>query len=322
MKLEEVKRIFEEKAIGGFRLLLFGLGKSHDNADIFPVEVNSDLQNAFLFLLEHPAPKEQLQDGGFLWLDKTLDKEGDEMPECEFAENHFHMLLNADTHYQTPRRAVQHIKNCPKCRKRLEQYHDILLEPNNLDERQAFRIRETINRLVQHFSFVGKKVDCKTARKFLPQLADNELPILIPTPISVHVEQCPQCERGLEMIRQLRLDSQQLGEIAQLYSETDNYKQLRGSVDQLQFEGITEEKLKELRKILCCVTEYKESGIVTHYQFCRDAAGNKQARDKGHLYDNWPVIIRVFEHGKPKFRPKPIFKLKRKTGCFKGGGAI
>ena len=67
MKLEEVKKIFEEKAIAGFRILLFGLGKLCNNKDLFPVEINSNLQNAFLSLLEHPAPKEELEAEGFLW---------------------------------------------------------------------------------------------------------------------------------------------------------------------------------------------------------------------------------------------------------------
>ena len=129
---------------GCFRILLFGLGKSRNNGDIFPVEINSDLQNAFLSLLEHPAPKEELEAESFLWPDEILgkneNKEGDEMSECEFAENHFDMLIRAETHYQTPRRAVRHIKNCPKCKKRLEQYHDIVLEPNKLDEKRAIRI--------------------------------------------------------------------------------------------------------------------------------------------------------------------------------------
>ncbi|MFC1677763.1 hypothetical protein ACFL3G_11970 [Planctomycetota bacterium] len=180
MKLEEVKKIFEEKAIAGFRILLFGLGKSRNNKDIFPAEINSNLQDAFLSLLEHPAPKEELEAEGFLWPDEILgrndSKNEDEMSECEFAENHFDMLVHADTHYQTPRRVVQHIKNCPKCKKRLEQYHDIILEPNKLDEKQAYRINETTARLVQHFSFVDEKVDCQAAKRFLPQLADTELP--------------------------------------------------------------------------------------------------------------------------------------------------
>ena len=202
MKLEEVKKIFEEKAIAGFRILLFGLGKSRNNGDLFPVEINSDLQNAFLRLLEHPAPAEELQLEGFLWPDEILGKNEhkaeDEMSECEFAESHFYTLLNADTHYQTPCRAVQHIKNCSKCKKRLDQYHDILLEPNNLDERQACRINETTARLVQHFSFLDTKVDCQTARRFLPQLADTELPILIPTPISVHAVLSKDCKASLK----------------------------------------------------------------------------------------------------------------------------
>lgn len=308
MKLEEVKKIFEEKAIAGFRILLFGLGKSRNNKDLFPVEVNCDLQNAFLSLLEHPAPKEELQPDGFLWSDEILggkeNKDEDEMSECEFAENHFDMLVHADTHYQTPRRAVRHIKNCPKCKKRLEQYHDIILEPNKLDEKQAYRINETTTRLVQHFSFVDKKVDCQTARRFLPQLADSELPILIPTPISVHAEQCPQCERALEMIRQLKLNSRQLGELTEVYSATTDYEQLKELAGQLQFDDITPENLKEVRKALYCITEYKESGITTLYELGETPEKLKAARTKdlyaewctdynANMYEDWPLKVDV-----------------------------
>ncbi len=308
MKLEEVKQIFEGKAIAGFRILLFDLGKSCDNGDIFPVEINSDLQNAFLRLLEHPAPAEELQPKGFLWPDEILgkneNKDEDEMSECEFAESHFYTLLNVDTHYQTPRRAVRHIKNCPKCKKRLEQYHDILLEPNKLDERQAFRIRETTARLVQYFSFLDKKVDCQTARRFLPQLADTELPILIPTPISVHAEQCPQCERTLEMIRQLKLNSRQLGELTEVYSATTDYERLKELAGQLQFDGIMGEDLKELRKALYCITEYKESGTTTLYELGETPEKLKAAKTRdlyaewctdynASMYEEWPLKVEV-----------------------------
>ena len=308
MKLEEVKQIFEQKAIAGFRILLFGLGKSRDNGDLFPVEINSNLQNAFLSLLEHPAPKEELQPEGFLWPDEILgrndSKDENGMSECEFAEKHFDMLVHADRHYQTPRRVVRHIKNCPKCKKRLEQYHDIVLEPNKLDERQAFRINETTARLVQHFSFLDKKVDCQTTRRFLPQLADTELPILIPTPISVHAEQCPQCERALEMIRQLNLNSQQLGELTEVYSATTDYGRLKELAGQLQLDDITADELKEVRRVLYCIIEYKESGITTLYELGETPEKLKAAKTRdlyaewctdynANMYEGWPLKVDV-----------------------------
>ena len=297
MKLEEVRQIFEAKAIAGFRILLFDLGRSCNNGDIFPVEINSDLQNAFLRLLEHPAPAEELHPQGFLWPDEILgkneSKEEDEMSECEFAESQFYTLLNVDTHYQTPRRAVRHIKNCPKCKKRFEQYHDILLEPNKLDERQAYRIREITARLVQHFSFLDKKVDCQTTRRFLPQLADTELPILIPTPISVHAEQCPQCERNLSIIRHLELNSKQLAGLSQAYSET-NTDRLKKLVDEIHFENIPPEKLKHIRETLYSISEDKESGVTTLYEVGETPKKLKAAKSRdlyAELCENYNAYI-------------------------------
>ena len=171
MKLEEVKQLYEKKGIFFFKMVQFHLGKLHNDEDIFPTESNHIFQSHFLYLLEQPIPVEEVDRPGYLWPIEIPSESKD--PECQFAEDHFLMLVSAETHHQTPRRATRHIKNCPDCKKRFNQYHDIVLEPNKLNEEQTHCVKQVITRLVQHFSFLDRKVDCQTTKQYRSKSIDQ-----------------------------------------------------------------------------------------------------------------------------------------------------
>ena len=88
------------------------------------------------------------------------------------------------------------------------------------------------------------------------------------------------------MIRQLNLNSRQLGELTDVYSATTDYGRLKELADQLQFDGITAEELKEVRKVLYCITEYRESGITTLYELGETPEKLKAARARD-IYAEW-----------------------------------
>ena len=44
------------------------------------------------------------------------------------------------------------------------------------------------------------------------------LKVRIPTPITVHVDQCPQCAKDLHVLRELALDEEQLDRLSWLYA--------------------------------------------------------------------------------------------------------
>ena len=67
-----------------------------------------------------------------------------------------------------------------------------------------------------------------------------------------------------------------------------------------------------MHDVIYGIIDRTKSGVVIHYKFNQTAAEEKQARDKAHLYDERPITVQVFEHGKSKPQPKSIPKLKRK----------
>ena len=70
-----------------------------------------------------------------------------------------------------------------------------------------------------HFDFVGKLVDCQTVKAFLPLRADPRLRITIPTPITVHLDECEQCRKDYSALHALNLTSEALAKLAGLLTK-------------------------------------------------------------------------------------------------------
>lgn len=70
-----------------------------------------------------------------------------------------------------------------------------------------------------NFAYTDSIVDCDTAKRFLPILADQDLSINIPTPITVHLEHCPECQKDLKTLVNFDLRKDQLYVLSQIFTE-------------------------------------------------------------------------------------------------------
>ncbi|MFZ0034453.1 MAG: hypothetical protein WAK60_05640, partial [Sedimentisphaerales bacterium] len=70
-----------------------------------------------------------------------------------------------------------------------------------------------------HLAYIGKPVTCETVKPFLPGLLDAALKIRIPTPITIHIDNCRECSEDLETIRRLNLSRKQLRRLSQLFAD-------------------------------------------------------------------------------------------------------
>jgi len=108
-----------------------------------------------------------------------------------------------------------------------------------------------------HFAYIGRPVTRKTVRPFLPSLLDPALEIRIPTPITTHLDSCPQCSEDLEAIRGLNLTRKQLRRLSQLFAEQtaeDNVScsQARAAILAVAIMALRETSAEVLKHLCAC----------------------------------------------------------------------
>jgi hypothetical protein len=79
--------------------------------------------------------------------------------------------------------------------------------------------RDIIDILNSHFQCVGESVTCSRAKPLLPSMLLSTPCVRIPTPITVHVDHCPQCAGDLRLLGELDLEDGQWERLARLYRE-------------------------------------------------------------------------------------------------------
>jgi hypothetical protein len=79
---------------------------------------------------------------------------------------------------------------------------------------------EIIDRLNRHFHSLDEPVTCSRIKPFLPDLVLTREKIRIPTPITVHVDHCPDCASDLQELSGLGLRPEQFARLEGLYQES------------------------------------------------------------------------------------------------------
>jgi hypothetical protein len=129
-----------------------------------------------------------------------------------------------------------------------------------------------------HFALIDKPVTCRTIRPFLPILAIEKYAICIPTPVTVHIEHCPQCERDMQTIQNMALQPVQLGELANKFTGDD-----------YEISDLSEPIRNEVETIF----HQDDSGIVTIFKTReRSEAEPKEVLEQS-TYTDWPVDVEV-----------------------------
>jgi hypothetical protein len=77
--------------------------------------------------------------------------------------------------------------------------------------------RDIIDTLSEHFRCLNEQVTCSRVKPFLPSLLLPAVQVRIPTPITVHLDHCPECAEDLEALRDLGLSPAQLERLERLY---------------------------------------------------------------------------------------------------------
>jgi hypothetical protein len=149
----------------------------------------------------------------------------------------------------------------------------LLQNINEKSEDQESRRNSAITTLLKlHFSYVNEPVTCSTVKPFLASLADPALHILIPTPITKHLDECRSCREDLLTLQDFHLTHKQLCRLGQLLADkptedTMNCSQARQAIPavaSMMFRKTNAEVLKHLSTCPGCREElfrYRE-GLV------------------------------------------------------------
>ncbi|MFA5239094.1 MAG: hypothetical protein WC476_05210 [Phycisphaerae bacterium] len=138
---------------------------------------------------------------------------------CREAELYYYDFLCNESCEFIPEPIVTHIEQCQYC---LEQINQLETELSQADspESERGRINSTVITMLKlHLACIGKPVTCETVKPFLPSLLNPALEIRIPTPITVHLDNCRKCSEDLETIRRLNLNRKQLHLLSQLFAD-------------------------------------------------------------------------------------------------------
>jgi hypothetical protein len=139
---------------------------------------------------------------------------------CEQAKAYYYQYLSGDTKESIPTQTLGHIDRCSSCQADVKRLKVMLAEGEEHAVESSKEANATIATYLRfHFVYLRAFVDCKTLKLFLPSLAIPALEVSVPTPITVHLDNCQQCVNDLQTIRQLKLTGKQHGRLGQLFAE-------------------------------------------------------------------------------------------------------
>lgn len=174
--------------------------------------------------------------------------------QCRQIEPYYYDFLQTESHDLVPQFVVDHIGCCQNCQEQVNRLREILLELNSPDSEHRLDKSDIATILKLNFGFIGTEVTCKVVRPFLPGLLVPALAIRIPTPITVHLDNCQQCVEDLKTIRSLNLERKHLYRLSQLFAESpragikmcEEARSAVSSVVAMIFSEIDSETLKHL----------------------------------------------------------------------------
>jgi hypothetical protein len=141
-------------------------------------------------------------------------RDGKDKRPCREAEVYYYDFLCQDE-AGVPESASRHMAACPVCQERIRRLRDTLFEAQRNSSPADTWDGRTIEELDMQFQLLDEHVACRDVKCFLPKLALAAPQIRIPTPVTVHVDHCPQCTKDLAALRELNLTALQLKRLSQ-----------------------------------------------------------------------------------------------------------
>lgn len=197
---------------------------------------------------------------------------------CRPAQLCYYDLLDAETAGSVPDDVHDHVAKCADCQSDIDRLRNLLASADKRTDSEQNRKDSAVAELLSlHFAWVDKLVTCTRVKPFLPGLADSLLRIRIPTPITVHVENCPVCFQELEALRDAALTHTQLCRMSRLLA------------DDLDCEAESEEVRAAFPAVADMLVR-PDSGVATRFTF-----GESSSSDSGGPQTSRPIEVEVID---------------------------
>ena len=121
-------------------------------------------------------------------------------PECSQYSVYLYDYL-CDHRDDIPESALTHIAQCSQCAAEIKVL-DTELKACDPPADQAGQAAKLAN-LELHFAYIGKDVGCHEVKPFLTSMVSDLLEIRIPTPVTVHIENCSRCSNDMQQIQKM-----------------------------------------------------------------------------------------------------------------------
>ncbi len=211
---------------------------------------------------------------------------------CKQAELYYYDFLSKENIGFIPKNITDHINKCQYCRGKINQLNTILSLYNATESKDSQVDIAMRDLLKLHLAYIDNKVACNTVKPFLPVMLDPELGIKIPTPITVHLDNCQQCARDLETIRGLNLSRIQSCRLSQFLAnmntkDTVNCSQAQDAITavaSMDFNKINEQILKHI-----CKCENCRQALYEHRETVRTENQHKKRAQKCSICDKLSI---------------------------------
>jgi len=204
---------------------------------------------------------------------------------CREAKIYYYDFLYNESRKAIPQRFVKHMEHCTNCQRSINGLVAALSEAEERSEPQQEEHSSAVTTMLRlHFAYTGEHVTCDTVKPFLPGLLHPALEIRIPTPITAHLDNCPECTEDIERIRELGLNREQLCRLSQLFAQEVTGDSTSCSQAQAGILAVVSmalhETTKEVLKHLCTCRDCREALYqyreIVREQYLHEASGQAE----------------------------------------------
>jgi len=135
---------------------------------------------------------------------------------CDEARGYYYDWLDDQCKQEMPQGICAHINRCDHCLEEIGRLDQALQCASAPEPREEAHVAMINGLLEMHFKYAETPVTCCIAKPFLPSMASPEITITLPTPITVHIEQCPSCRNEWLELQSLGLSDGQLQNLTQV----------------------------------------------------------------------------------------------------------
>lgn len=202
-----------------------------------------------------------------------------------------------------PESALKHIEQCSNCAGEVNEL-DTMLKASKAPAEIADDVAALAN-LELHFAYIDKEVGCGEVKPFLTTLASASLGMKIPTPITVHIDNCSTCSKDLQEIREMSLPEKELFKVGRVLANYASH--VPGDADLFYeiMDALADVKCKSSQIArLVMIAKRPESGVRTCFSLKDEKVGQLEHVSE-QVYDNWQIDVKV-SHDVPEVKGQTV----------------